>query len=158
MGPERLGRFGEDLVARLFGYRRQPFSGGRWPFKEDLVREVGLPDFAGSREVVTMHGDLAQVKTTRGQTFVQEYQKLEAHALAEGREACWYEVVVTPREVYVFEKRLIHVEPLGVAAVGTARTKLERRRLEHGRTQKAGRFQRKVQDDHRAVRRRGTLV
>lgn len=97
-----VGRWGEDLVARIFGYRRVPASGSRWPNKEDLVR---------------MHSrkkELAQVKTSGARGFIDDWLALERHAGIEGAEPRWYDVVRHGGVVYVFERTLLAKRNVGL--------------------------------------------
>jgi hypothetical protein len=102
----KLGRYGEELVARLLGYERQPASGAIWPMKEDLIKK----EVRGGRTVYTC---LAQVKThqtvgsgKRG--FLKEFLRLRNHAEARtGGRCAWFTVWVTPAKAYIFETRLV---------------------------------------------------
>jgi len=102
-----LGRWGEDLVARLLNYVRVPLSGAKWPYVEDLFRERdGIETF--------MKRSLAQVKTTQSQKFVERWALLEKRAEAEDAEPRWYEVYVGSQEVLIFEKRLVRRLNVGI--------------------------------------------
>ena len=91
MKRNELGRWGEDLVAKHLGFRRVKFSGSVWPWLEDLVRT-----FRGRKE-------LAQVKTTATEDFVNQWIALVQHAEAEDAKARWFTVVRTYGVAYIFE-------------------------------------------------------
>ena len=100
-----IGRWGENLVAKVLGYRRVPASGSRWPHKEDLTR---------------MHSrqkELAQMKTTEGDAFLKHWLALERHANIEGAEPRWYDVVSHGGEVFVFERTLVYRANVGIGGV-----------------------------------------
>lgn len=157
----RIGRLGEDLVCRLLGYRRQPVSGGKWPWKEDLVKDTPAGDLAGK-----IMREIAQVKTTTNVKMLEQYLDLIEYADAEGADATWYEVYLTPNRAWVFERKLIDISPLGLEAVGTVKHGAGRSRMAsgNGRTHARRRaassrvFRGRVQaDDPRQGRRRSSL-
>lgn len=109
LNSSRLGRWGEDLVAKYLGFKRQPFSGGAWPYREDLIR-LKLRAFAPGHLK-----ELAQVKTTASDSkFLEQWLQLAKNAAVEKAEPVWYDVIKTDWEAYVFERRLVRVVKLGV--------------------------------------------
>lgn len=110
-----LGRWGEDIVARILGYTRVPYSGAVWPHKQDLAKTVirGINTGAGGIEKYPLKY-VAQVKTTEGEEFLTQWQDLERHAKVERAEPRWFDVVKTPNEAFIFERRLRRVVRLGV--------------------------------------------
>lgn len=99
---QRLGAWGEALVARKLGYRRNPGSGSRWPRKQDLWSREGK-----RRRV-------AQVKTTRDTRLLREWRALQSWAEVERAEPHLYIVVVEPRQATVFEMHPVLEVALGV--------------------------------------------
>ena len=122
MRPEKIGRVGEDIVAGLLGYRRQPASGARWPLKEDLVK-IGPGDLK----------NIAQVKTTTSLKMIEQFVELAEYAAVEEASASWYEVYLGPGRAWVFAKCLVDIVPLGAGAVGTVRKHGARTRTKDNR-------------------------
>jgi hypothetical protein len=105
------------------GYKRVPFSGGVWPYLEDLVREriVSFKDKGGGGRETMKVRHLAQVKTTESDAFLKEWLKLEEHAQTENAVPHWYTVVKTPQQAYIFETRLAKVILLGIGGGNNGR-------------------------------------
>jgi len=98
---KNLGRFGEELVAKLTNMKRVRGSGARWPWKQDLWSDNTKR--------------LGQVKTSRSKAFVRSWNSLRNRAKAERAYPVWYNVYVVDGDctAYVFEIRHIHTIQLG---------------------------------------------
>lgn len=107
-----LGRWGEDLLCKILGYKRQPGSGSQWPKSQDLVREIPGLSRSQARRLAVQHGfgtedaiyrEVAQVKATEAREFLDGYEKLVKYAEAERALPHWYIVVKTPQRAHIFE-------------------------------------------------------
>lgn len=112
--PTKIGRWGEDLVARILGYTRVPFSGSVWPHKQDLVSERRASSDGHAVDDIVVEKEIAQVKTTESEDFLEQWKALSKHARVEGAIPRWFDVVKAPNEAYIFERRLVRVIRLGV--------------------------------------------
>lgn len=102
----KLGRWGEEFVAKHLGFKRVPFSGSVWPYLEDLERTR-----RGNKE-------LAQVKTTESDAFLVEWMKLCASANSAEARPRWFSVVRQPGAAYIFETTLVKEVILGIGGEG----------------------------------------
>jgi hypothetical protein len=105
LNRSELGVLGEKIVAALYGFERQPASGSRWPYKEDLIR------FGHGKSLK----ELAQVKTSKSSEFIEKWDKLDKHAKAEEATSRWFQVYVTPdQRALVFEIVKLDEVDLGI--------------------------------------------
>lgn len=106
MSSFKIGRWGEEMLASLWGLQRVPFSGGLWPHTDDLI---GYPNVGSFPEKM-----LVQVKTTQADTFLQKYRQLVANARRQHAHPRWIEIIKTPQAAYIFERVLIQRVELGI--------------------------------------------
>ena len=100
---------------------------------------------------------VAQVKTTTSKKFLEQYDALLEHGLAEQADIRWFDVVLTSTQAFVFEKIFVSSVPLGIEATGTVRRGRDRTRAKTAKG--SSRFRRRVQaDDSREGRRRDGLA
>ncbi len=109
-GSSKLGRWGEDLVAKYLGLKRVRFSGADWPHKEDVGGFLARP----SAPTVKILGQVKTTVTDDQTGFLKSWLALAKNARAETAEPIWLEVYKTDWEAYIFEKRLVRVVRLGV--------------------------------------------